>query len=892
MSSTAQFHFAAEFVTFLAAAAGLSLVLLRGELLSRTSWARVALGLGFTAIGAAAFFRGSTLVDDIESQFLLMVRAAGLVAVAVGSLTWTGGAGSRRLLWVGITAMAAALVLDIPSSGRAVDAVLGVGAVALTAAALSASRRSIAARVAASAALALLLLVLVLSLALSAVLSSTIEDEALRGLDGRALSEATQIETRYGEVLPSANLSAEALSTNNDSRARLLTLERRPPATPVPPPTNCGDPAPPPGNPEADHAEITCRLGDLSQRFTSQLPLAYLSADRRVIAIHKLDPATAQELAATDAVREAAEQSATAQSAAKGSAEVVSGRAFALGVIPIQVSDRGVRRLLGLMVAAEPLDESYLRIRANEDPRLSLALVRQSETLAQLRVLPPPGVLQPLVAAAINEGRPASTITSTQFVVARPVRRADGRPVMALVASTPTTIVEQTREELFRTLFLIALGGTLLALLIAALVGDRIGAGVRRLTVAAEDIQRGDLSVRSELKSEDEIGVLSSAFDSMAESIEEKTSALRQAADDETRLRNRLEAVVAGMGEALVAVDATGRITDFNQAAEELIGVSAEEARGRAADEVIHLVSDDGDELGTRLRKPLPRRWSVLGGVRQPDGEIVPVALSAGALRGPGAEMAGGVFVLRDLTREREVERMKDEFLSRASHELRTPLTPVIGYIELLLNRDVPPRHAREMYREILDNTGKLMRIIKIIELVTRDTAGRMSIRQEHVNVRAIVDDVVSQWSDRVDGKHSIARRVSRQLPVVDADSSLLAEALHELVDNAVKFSPDGGRITVTAFPADGNGSGKGIEIAVTDQGKGMSPEERQRAFDDFFQGDASDTRSFGGLGLGLALVKRVAEAHGGSVASESRPGKGSKLSIFLPAAPKRRRRR
>ena len=868
MSSTAQFHFAAEFVTFLAATAGLSLVLLRGELLTRAAWARTAMGLGFAAIGAAAFFRGSMLFNDIESQFLLIVRAAGLVAVAIGSLTWSNGAGARRLLWLGITAMAAALALDIPESGRAVDAVLGIGAVGVTASVLSASRRSIAARVAASAALALLLLVLVLSLALSAVLSSTIEDEALRSLDGRAQTEASQLEKRFGDVLPTANLVAEALSTNDESLRELLALEKTPRPSPV----------------------IDQRLRQLSERFTAQIPLAYLSAERRVLSVYGLDAAVAQELSGTDAVMRAAEQRAQ-----KGSADVFGGRGFALGVIPVQVKSQGVERLLGLVVAAEPLDQSYLEIRASEDPRLALALMRQSEVVSQFppnRELAPMSVLSPLVAAAINDANAASDITETRFIVARPVRSNDGRPVMALIATNPTTIVEETREKLFRTLFLIALGGTLLALLIASLVGDRIGAGVRRLTAAAEDIQRGDLAVRAGVQSEDEVGVLSAAFDSMAESLEEQTSALRQAADDETRLRNRLEAVVAGMGEALVAVDANGRITDFNQAAEELIGVQADEARGRPADEVIRLVSDDGDDLGARLRKPLPRRWSVLGGVRQPDGDVVPVALSSGALRGPGAELAGGVFVLRDLTREREVERMKDEFLSRASHELRTPLTPVIGYIELLLNRDVPQRNAREMYREILDNTGKLMRIIKIIELVTRDTAGRMSIRQEHLNVRSIVDDVVGQWSERVDGKHSVARRVSRQLPDVDADSTLLSEALNELIDNAVKFSPDGGRITVTAFPADGNGGGSGIELAVTDQGKGMSSEERQRAFDDFFQGDASDTRSFGGLGLGLALVKRVAEAHGGSVACESRPGKGSKLSIFLPAAPKRRRRK
>jgi signal transduction histidine kinase len=105
-----------------------------------------------------------------------------------------------------------------------------------------------------------------------------------------------------------------------------------------------------------------------------------------------------------------------------------------------------------------------------------------------------------------------------------------------------------------------------------------------------------------------------------------------------------------------------------------------------------------------------------------------------------------------------------------------------------------------------------------------------------------------------------------------------------------VKFSPDGGRITVSAAPA-GNGKRSDVEITVSDQGKGMTAEEQTEAFTDFVQGDSSDTRSYGGLGLGLALVKRVADAHGGDVHVESAPGKGSKLSIVLPGAPKRRKR-
>ena len=190
------------------------------------------------------------------------------------------------------------------------------------------------------------------------------------------------------------------------------------------------------------------------------------------------------------------------------------------------------------------------------------------------------------------------------------------------------------RNDLFRTLFLIALGGTLIALVLAAFVGDRIGAGIRRLTEAAEGIQGGDLGVRAGIHTDDEVGLLGAAFDSMAESIQQQT-------DLETRLRGRLEAVVAGMGEALVAVDDSGAITDFNQAAEELMGITADNARGQLVDEVIDLTADDGTELSASLRRPAPGRSNLTGWVTRHDGGRVPVALSSGTLRGPGSATGG-----------------------------------------------------------------------------------------------------------------------------------------------------------------------------------------------------------------------------------------------------------
>jgi len=192
MSSTAQVHFAAEFITFLAAAAGLALVLLRSELLCRSTWAKWLLAGGFLAIGTAAFLLGSLIVSDKNDAPVLIVRAVGIAAAAGGSFSWAAGPNSRRVLWVGLMFLAGALAIEAQHPSLAADGLLSVGAVGVGAAVLAISRRSIAARVAATAAGALLLLVLVLSLALSSVLSSTVQREAFRLPATRATSSSSR----------------------------------------------------------------------------------------------------------------------------------------------------------------------------------------------------------------------------------------------------------------------------------------------------------------------------------------------------------------------------------------------------------------------------------------------------------------------------------------------------------------------------------------------------------------------------------------------------------------------------------------------------------------------------------------------------------------------------
>jgi signal transduction histidine kinase len=244
--------------------------------------------------------------------------------------------------------------------------------------------------------------------------------------------------------------------------------------------------------------------------------------------------------------------------------------------------------------------------------------------------------------------------------------------------------------------------------------------------------------------------------------------------------------------------------------------------------------------------------------------------------------------VQRAYTQLQTLDRMKSDFLNSISHELRTPLAPILGYSDILLSGSMgllPPNCVRAV-QAISTSAKRLLSLVEGLLLFVRLDEGEMALNREPVDLPPLVALVMEPFQAKaVERKLSLANEVAGGVPAVMADREELIMALTHLVDNATKFTLAGGRVTVSARPVAAEDGSMLVEIAVQDTGIGIPAELHAKIFERFYQVDSSTTRQFGGVGIGLAAVKRIVEAHGSRVLVESEPGKGSTFRFHLPVA-------
>jgi PAS domain S-box-containing protein len=354
------------------------------------------------------------------------------------------------------------------------------------------------------------------------------------------------------------------------------------------------------------------------------------------------------------------------------------------------------------------------------------------------------------------------------------------------------------------------------------------------------------------------------------------TASLARLTGDLRSSAARLETVLSSMSDGLVATDAQGRVTAINPAALQMVGLAEEsEAVGRPIGDVV----DVRDATGASLAVPTLRLFDAAGEVhRGPGDDTVPVRVSLAPL----ATGDGVVLVLRDTTREREVERMKTEFLSNVSHELRTPLTPIRGYAELLVTKpDIDAKKVAMFAGTIRDESLRMGRVVDLLVDVAAIEAGRVTVTPRPVSAKSLVDGRLEVWKAKVPERvKDLKRRVATGLPAVMVDPEWVGKALDELIDNAVKYTPPGTAITLTAALEEDH-----VRVGVRDAGAGIAEADQRTLFTSFEQVDGSATRRVGGLGLGLSFVRRLAEDAGFPLSFTSTVGKGSEFWLDLPVS-------
>jgi PAS domain S-box-containing protein len=338
--------------------------------------------------------------------------------------------------------------------------------------------------------------------------------------------------------------------------------------------------------------------------------------------------------------------------------------------------------------------------------------------------------------------------------------------------------------------------------------------------------------------------------------------------------KERSVAILSNIADGIVAVDREGHVVLWNTAAERITGVPAGEALQRTPSEVLQrdLESDRDTPTGERL---LPIRRG---------GEEIWLSLTEAIMRDPAGAVAGRIFAFRDISAERVVEQMKSEFVANVSRELRSPLTSIYGFAETLMRDDVlfGEEERATFLGYIASEAGRLTAIVDRLLAVARLDSGDLQVQLASTDVSAVVSEVVAAAKQTFPAeRHEFVVDLPPEPLAVEADREKLRQIVTDLVDNAVKYSPEGGRVTISARRRD-----DAVEVSVEDEGIGIPESEQSRIFAKFYRAE-SETRDLasGGTGLGLFIAKELLAAMRGRIWVDSREGEGSSFVFALPLA-------
>ena len=473
-----------------------------------------------------------------------------------------------------------------------------------------------------------------------------------------------------------------------------------------------------------------------------------------------------------------------------------------------------------------------------------------------------------------GEGRAvrySNTVHRDMLYLARRVSAPGGEEV-ALRLSAPLAVIDSAQAQIRMKLWLVSAVALLLGALFSFYSSRGLSRRVDGLREFAARVATGNFAPLPAEREGDELSALARSLNSTAAQLDAAMRALREE-------RDRAETILRSMVEAVAVVDPGERLRFFNRAFGEMAGIRPEASEGRPLVEVVRQ-----PEILRLIRRALSERHVVTDEVEITRGEDLARESSYSATVSPVPTEGGdgAVLVLHDITELRRLERVRRDFVANVSHEFRTPLTAVQGFAETLLSGALHDAgHNRRFLEIIRDHAVRMGRLTADLLRLSQIEARKLELELRPVNVCSVLSACAETAHFEAAQKQlAVTVNCPPSLPPAQADSTMLREAVQNLVDNAVRYTPDGGRVRLEGALRDGR-----VVISVHDTGIGIPRHEQQRIFERFYRVDPGRSRELGGTGLGLSITKHLVEAQHGRIEVESEVGRGSTFQILLPVA-------
>jgi len=465
-----------------------------------------------------------------------------------------------------------------------------------------------------------------------------------------------------------------------------------------------------------------------------------------------------------------------------------------------------------------------------------------------------------------NSIRYSSTLEIDMLYIAIPIIK-NGQILGVVRLSLPLTDVNRGIANLRKIIILATLIALAIASITSLIISLTITRPLQEMTKVSQKISKGDFSKKLKICRQDEIGQLANSLNLMSEELENK---IRVISED----KNKMKVVLSSVIEGIIAIDKEGRIILFNNALKNMTDYSSDRVLGKFHWEIIR-----NNQLNELLKEVLQKGQPLTQEITifSPQEKIF--RASANPLTKKN-EVWGAVVVLNDITEIKKLEKMRSEFVANVSHELRTPLTSIQGFVETLKDGAINDPGKAQYFLEIIEKqSNRLNNLIEDILQLSKIESQEIIMNLQSINLRDLIDKTISEFKKKIEQKnHKIKINISPQLPLIKADPEQIEVVFRNLLDNAIKYTPNGGEIYISAFEKAEN-----IYIEISDNGIGISAEHLPRIFERFYRVDKDRSRKLGGTGLGLAIVKHIVQAHGGTIGVESKPGKGSKFFFTLP---------